>query len=188
MPSKRKRIVLTAIITTTPTKSKQLPYLGYQKLDQKLKKIQKFGFRVAFQTDPNLNNILFKNKDKLIPNSHPGVYKIKFSCGSIYDGETKKKIISRSTKHQQDSIKGNWSSSVATEQTKECHGYFDWLRTKTLSIKNRYYDRKVRELFEIDMVVVRYGQDNRLNRDNGNSCLYSIDRSNPVKKRKSTLK
>ena len=37
------------------------------------KQIQKFGFRAAFQTGPNLKNILCKNKGKLIPNSYPGV-------------------------------------------------------------------------------------------------------------------
>ena len=35
-------------------------------------------------------------------------------------------------------------------------------------MKNRYYDRKVRESLEIDMAVVRYGQDKLLNRDSGN--------------------
>ena len=80
----------------------------------------------------------------------------------------KKKIISRSIKHQQESTKGNWSSSGATEHTNECPGHFDWLHPKTLSMKNRYYDRKVRESLEIDMAVVRYGQDKVLNRDNGN--------------------
>ena len=78
------------------------------------------------------------------------------------------KIISRSIEHQQESIKGNWSSSGATEHTKECHGHFDWLHLKTLSMKNRYYARKVRESLEIDMAVVKYGQDKVLNRDNGN--------------------
>ena len=44
------------------------------KIGPKIKKeIQKFGFRVAFQTGPNLKNILCKSKDKLIPNSYPGV-------------------------------------------------------------------------------------------------------------------
>ena len=38
----------------------------------------------------------------------------------------------------------------------------------TVSIKNRHYDRKVRELLEIDMVVVRYGQGKVSNRDNEN--------------------
>ena len=35
-------------------------------------------------------------------------------------------------------------------------------------MKNRYYDRKVRESLETDMVVVRYGQDKVLSRDNVN--------------------
>ena len=47
-------------------------------------------------------------------------------------------------------------------------GHFDWLHLKTLSMKNRYYDRKVRGSLETDMAVVRYGQDKVLNRDNGN--------------------
>ena len=37
--------------------------------------------------------------------------------------------------HQQESIKGNWTSSGATEHTKECHGCFDWLHPKTMSLK-----------------------------------------------------
>ena len=93
------------------------------------------------------------------------MYKLKCSCGSVYNGETKKKIISRSVEHQQESIKGNWSSSGATKHTKECHGYFDWLHNKTLSMKKRYYYRKVRGSLQIDMVVFRYGQHKVLNRD-----------------------
>ena len=112
--------------------------------------IQKFGFRVAFQTGPNIKNILCLNKDKLFTNSYPGGCELKCSCGSVYNGETKRKIISRSIEHQEESIKGKWSSSGATEHTKECHGHFDWLHPKTLSIRNRYYDRKVREPLEID--------------------------------------
>ena len=55
-------------------KKQTITFLGYQRSDQKSKKkIQKFGFRVAFQVGPNLKNILCKNKDKLIPNSYPGV-------------------------------------------------------------------------------------------------------------------
>ena len=127
-----------------------------------------FEFRVAFQTGPNLKNIFCKNKDKLIPNSYPGVYELKCSCGSVYNGETKKKVINRSIEHHQESIKDNWTSSGATEHTNGCHGYFDWLHPRTLSIKNRYYDRKMRESLEIDMAVVRYGQEKVLNRDNGN--------------------
>ena len=93
---------------------------------------------------------------------------LKCSCESGYNGETKKKIISRSIGHQQESIKGSWSYSGATEHTNECHGHFDGLNPKTLSMKNRYYDRKVRESLEIDMAVVSCGQDKALNRCNGN--------------------
>ena len=35
-------------------------------------------------------------------------------------------------------------------------------------MKNRCYDRKVRESLEINMAVVMYGQDKVLNRDNEN--------------------
>ena len=35
-------------------------------------------------------------------------------------------------------------------------------------MKNRCYDRKVRESLEFDMMVVEYGQDKVPNRDNGN--------------------
>ena len=80
----------------------------------------------------------------------------------------KKKIISRSIEYQQESIKSNLSSSRATEYKKACHGHFNWLHPKTLPMKNRYYDRKLRESLEIDMAVARYGQDKMLNRDNGN--------------------
>ena len=63
-----------------------------------------FGFRVAFQTAPNLKDILCENKDKLIPNSFPGVYELKCSCGPVYIGETKKKIVSISIEHQREGI------------------------------------------------------------------------------------
>ena len=69
----------------------------------------------------------------------------------------KKKIISRSIEHQQESIKGNWSSSGTTEHKKEWQDHFDWLHPKTLSIKNKYYDRKVRESLKTDMAVFSMG-------------------------------
>ena len=96
------------------------------------------------------------------------MYKQKFSCGSIYDGEIKKKIIIKLIEHQQETTKDNWSSYRATEITKECLSCYNKLHPQILSIKNRYYNRKVRKLFETNILVVRYGLDKVLNRDNGN--------------------
>ena len=49
-------------------------------------------------------------------------------------------------------------------------------------MKNKYYDRKVRESWEIDMAVVRYGQDKVLNRHNVNfvktSCMETAVQKN----------
>ena len=42
-----------------------------------------------FQTGLNLKNILCKNKDRLIPNSHLGVCELKSSGESVYNGEKK---------------------------------------------------------------------------------------------------
>ena len=92
----------------------------------------------------------------MIPNSYPGVCELKCSCVPVYNGETKKKIISRSTERQQESIKGNWSPSGATEHTKECHGHFDWLHPKTLKWV----------LWQASDGIV--GQDKLLNSDYGN--------------------
>ena len=78
-----------------------------------------------------------------------------------------KKIISRSIVHQLESIKVNWSSSGGTEPTKDFHDHFHWLHPKFLSIKNKYYNRKVRDWLEIDIAVVRYEQDKVLKTDNG---------------------
>ena len=115
----KKRVVATIIITTATLKKQTTTFPWVPKIGPKIKKeIQKFGFRVAFQTGPNLKNILCRNKDKLILNSYPRVCELKCSCGSVYSGETKKKIISRSIEHQQETIKCNWSSSGATEHTK----------------------------------------------------------------------
>ena len=91
------------------------------------------------------------------------------SWGSVYNGETKKKIVSRSIEHQQESIKGNWSSYGATKHTKKCHGHFDGLHPKTFSMKNSHYDRK-KSRNHWKLIWWQSGMDKIkvLNRDNGN--------------------
>ena len=47
------------------------------------------------------------------------------------------------------SMNGKWESSVATEQTKECHGQFDWLHPKTVHNSPYVYERKIRKVLKI---------------------------------------
>ena len=55
-------------------KKQTFTFLWIPKIEPKIKKERpKSGFRVEFQKDPNIKNILCKSKDKLTLNSHPGV-------------------------------------------------------------------------------------------------------------------
>ena len=58
--------------------------------------------------------------------------------------ETKKKILTRTTKHQQDSFKGEWENSGATEHSLTCHRQFNWIPLETIARKNDY--RKIQEI------------------------------------------
>ena len=56
--------------------------------------------------------------------------------------------------HQQDSLKGKWDNSGATEQTLTCHGQFNWIYQKTIAteiqeiqeIKNTKFHKKIKVL------------------------------------------
>ena len=115
-----------------------MPILG-PKLRKEFKKKK---IKTVFTSGVNLKSILCQNKSKLIPNSYPGVYTLNCSCNAEYIGETKKKVITRTIEHQQDSIKGKWESSGATGHCLESHGQFNWLHPKTLSREARYKKQK----------------------------------------------
>ena len=140
-----------------------MPILG-PKLRKEFKKKK---IKTVFTSGANLKSILCQNKSKLIPHSYPGVYTLNCSCNAEYIGETKKKVITRTIEHQQDSIKGKWESSGATEHCLECHGQFNWLHPKTLSREARYKSRKIRESLEIIRSKCNSSKLN-INRDDGN--------------------
>ena len=111
--------------------------------------------------------MLCRNKTKLLPNSYPGVYELKCTCNSAYFGETKKKILTRTIEHQQDSFKGKWDKSGATKHILTCHGHFNWIHRKTIARENDYRKRKIREALEIKKA--KYNKKIKvLNRDEGN--------------------
>ncbi len=70
--------------------------------------------------------------------------------------------------HQQQAMRGNWSSSGATEHSKVCHGQFNWLSAATLCIESDFYTRKVRESLEIQCMKVGPLDADGVNRDAGN--------------------
>ena len=90
-----------------------------------------------------------RNKTKLLLNSYPGIYQLKCTCNTAYFGETKKKILTRTIEHQQDSFKGKWDNSGATEHSLTCHGQFNWIHSKTIARENDCRKRKIREALEI---------------------------------------
>ena len=68
---------------------------------------KKKHIKTIFTSGSSLKSLLRRNKTKLLPNSYPGVHELKCTCNSAYFGETKKKILTRTIEHQQDSFKGN---------------------------------------------------------------------------------
>ena len=77
------------------------------------------------------------------------------------------KVMTRTIEHQQESIKGKWESSGATEHCLKCHSQFSWLQPKTLSREARYKSRKIRESLEIKRSKCDSSKLN-INRDDGN--------------------
>ena len=135
------------------------------------KELRKTGCRVIFTSAAKLKNILCNNKSKLLPNSYPGVYELSCDCGGEYIGETKKRVLTRSIEHQEDSMAGKWEASGATEHSKECHGWFNWLHPKTLAKLSNIHERKIRESLEINNLETKAEYDKSikvLNRDRGN--------------------
>ena len=119
-------------------------------LGPKLKKIYNDkGLTIIFSSSANLKSLLCNNKDPLLPNSCPGVYRLDCTCGKSYVDETGKKVLTRSIEDEQDAMAGKWFSSGATEHSKDCHCQFNWLHLKTLTREDNFYRRKINEAWEI---------------------------------------
>ena len=123
--------------------------------------------KTIFTLGRNLKNFICRNKSKLFPNSLPDVYQLDCTCNALYIGEAKKKVITRTIEHQQDSFNGKWGNSGATEHCLECYGQFNWINPKTLSTEQQYHRRKIRESLEIKKAKTNKRR-KVLNRDEGN--------------------
>ena len=79
----------------------------------------------------------------------------------------KKKVITRTIEHQQDSFNGKLKSSGTTDHCLDCHGQFNWKNPKTLSTEQQYQRGKVRESLEIKKTKMNKRR-KVLNLDEGN--------------------
>ena len=69
--------------------------------------------------------------------------------------------------HQQDSFKGKWDNSGATEHSLTCQGQFNWIHQTTIARENDYRKIKIREALEIKKA--KYNKKIKfLNKDEGN--------------------
>ena len=83
----------------------------------------------------------------------------------------KKLVLTRSIKHQEDSMTGKWEALGATEHSKNCHGQFNWLHPKTLAKLSNIHERKIRKSLEINNLETKaeYNKSIKvLNRDRSN--------------------
>ena len=81
----------------------KLPWVP--RLGSKLRKeFKKFGIKTIFTSESNLKNLICRNRSKLLPNSFPSVYQLDCTCNALDLSEIKKKVITRTIKHQQDSF------------------------------------------------------------------------------------
>ena len=102
----------------------KLPWVP--KLEPKLRnEFLNFGIKTIFTSGRNLKSLICRNKSKLLPSSFPGIYQLDCTCSALYIGKTKRKVITRTIEHQQDSFNEKWESSGETEYFLESHGQFN---------------------------------------------------------------
>ena len=128
---------------------------------------KKFGIKTIFTSGHNLRNLICMNKSKLLPNSFPDVFQLNCTCNALYIGKAKKKVITRTMEHLQDSFHRVWESSGPTEHCLERNGQFKWTNYKTLSTEKQYHRRKIREPLEFKKPKTNKRR-KVLNRDEGN--------------------
>ena len=106
--------------------------------------------------------MLSQNKPKLLPNSHPGVY-------ICIVHPTYSKILTSCIDHKEDSIKCKCVSLGVTEHTKKCHGQFNGIHPKIITVISNMYKTKVGEVLDINRLKTLNETDGMLklpNRDN----------------------
>ena len=144
--------IATATVNEDTLQTISLPWIPG--VSPKLRKIyRKADYKVVFKSNRNLRTTLTaKNKTALPKNSHPGVYKIPCSCGKTpYRGETKMRVSTRSTQHEDSIKKERWIIQEFAHTLRIAIGEIKFQGTETVNVIYNRFDRKVREALEIQM-------------------------------------
>ena len=155
----------TRSITHSEGQTVSLPWVPG--LSPRLRKIyRKAGYKVVFKSGASLKTILTsKNKTQLPPHSHPGVYLHESTCSKKYIGQTKKRILTRTSEHADNIAKERWAEPIA-KHLHECGCQIDWTKSRTLKMSKNRFEREVREALEIQFH--QSGPENGgMNDDNG---------------------
>ncbi|XP_066916006.1 uncharacterized protein [Clytia hemisphaerica] len=156
-------------------------------LSPKLRKsFRNAGYRTVFKSGSNLKTLLTsKNKSRLPPNSHPGVYMIECECGKRYVGETGLKISTRVSQHKKNVEDEKWDISGITNIAKDCTQGLNWNGARLLKTEENKFDRKVREALEIQFRQTAPHSDHGLNLDDVFSTPSLLEVSKLLRYRKS---
>ena len=106
------------------------------------KELRKTGCRVIFTSAAKLKNIPCNNKSKLLPHSYLGVYELSCDCGGEYIRERKKRVLTRSIEHKEDSMAGKWEASMQLNIPKNIMGSLIGCTQKHLQNCLRYTNVK----------------------------------------------
>ena len=95
------------------------------------------------------------------------MYFIPTGCIKAYTGETKKKIVTRTTEHEKVIFLEDTEHDAVAEHQIECGCEIDMTKTKVLAKETQWFPRKVREALEIRRLKTGPNQEHGINQDMG---------------------
>ncbi|XP_030767016.1 uncharacterized protein LOC115890807 [Sitophilus oryzae] len=91
-----------------------LPYVS-QVTDRIGKVLRKHNIKTIYKPTRKIKDCLRPAKDKRVPLSSAGIYRIPCSCGSVYIGTTKRSVGTRLTEHKRSCRLGQTDKSAVAE-------------------------------------------------------------------------
>ena len=142
-----KRKTMTVAITPTQNQNAKKENPVVDNICPKIKKeIKNVNKDITFISSKNLQSILCQNKQKL----HLIVI-LESTSLIVHAMENilvnQRKVLVRCIEHQKDNIKGNWESSGATEHTKNFHGQFNWINSRTICALMLFFFEKYVDIY-----------------------------------------